>query len=112
MALVSSKPSFLSRALGIASRCVTSQRSIFSLRGVYTTVLTPFKPDDEEISYPQFEIMLRHINRYPVAGFALVGFFGEFPSIGFDARINLIKTARKFLGNDRIIIAGAGMECK
>ena len=93
-----------------SSRSIATRRNIFSLQGVYSTVATPFNEKDESVDFSRLEIMLRHLNRFPLAGFAMLGVFGEFTSLSFEAKIEVIKHARKYLGDDRIILAGAGME--
>lgn len=102
--------SFLSRSTFTLLR--NQSRNTFRLTGVYPTVVTPFMSSkhDFTVDFARFDQMIRHLNRYPVAGFALLGTSGEFTAVGLQKKIDLVYHARDQLGDQRVIIAGAGQE--
>ena len=83
------------------------------LKGVFPSLATPFdRLKNEPIAWDKFESNLRRLIKLPFAGFALHGFYGEYPYLTNDERAKIVRFVRTIVGDDKPIIVGSSSECK
>ena len=61
-----------------------------------------------KIFKPKFDYYFRSLNK----GFSVHGYFGEYPYLSNEERIEIIKFIRNIIGNKKKIISGSSSECK
>lgn len=77
--------------------------------GLFPPVTTPFRADGA-LDLDQLRANLEKLNREPLAGYVLGGSNGEFTSLTWDERLEVVRAARAVTPQDRLLIAGSGME--
>ncbi len=82
---------------------------MLSLAGVFPPVPTPFK-DNGDVDYAHLQSNLELLNREPLRGYVIGGSNGEFTSLTQDEKLKVVRLARAVAPDDRLIIAGSGME--
>ena len=79
------------------------------LRGIFPPITTPFYPDGK-IYHRKLEQNVEHYSRMPVAGIVVLGSTGEAILLCDDERREALKTAVDSAGNEKVMIAGTGIE--
>lgn len=74
--------------------------------GVCTALVTPFL--DDRINYPMVEQLLRRQIDAGIEAIVLAGTTGESPALSDQEKIELIRRAKSYVGNQCKIIAGTG----
>ena len=84
---------------------------IFSMfiHGVFPPITTPFYPDGK-IYHRKLEQNVEHYSRTPVAGIVVLGSTGEAILLSDDERREALKTAIDSAANEKVMIAGTGIE--
>lgn len=80
-----------------------------SLAGIFPPVPTPFK-DNGDVDYAHLQSNLEKLNHEPLRGYVMGGSNGEFTSLTGDEKLKVVRLARAVALDDRLIIAGSGME--
>ncbi|NLN17280.1 MAG: dihydrodipicolinate synthase family protein [Firmicutes bacterium] len=78
------------------------------LKGVFPPIATPF--ENGEISEKSLAFNLERWNRTGLQGYVVLGSNGEFPYLDEEEKVNLIGLVRKHMAEDKVLIAGTGME--
>lgn len=79
------------------------------LHGIFPPITTPFYPDGK-IYHRKLEQNVEHYSRTPVAGIVVLGSTGEAILLSDDERRQALKTARDAAANEKVLIAGTGIE--
>ncbi|HVP54090.1 MAG TPA: dihydrodipicolinate synthase family protein [Candidatus Eisenbacteria bacterium] len=79
------------------------------LHGIFPPITTPFYPDGK-IYHRKLEQNVEHYSRGPIAGIVVLGSTGEAILLSDDERREALKTARDAASNDKVLIAGTGIE--
>jgi 4-hydroxy-2-oxoglutarate aldolase len=79
------------------------------LSGIFPPVTTPFYPDGN-VSFKQLEANMERYSRTPVAGIVVLGSTGEAILLSDEERRQVLKTARESAANNKVLIAGTGIE--
>jgi dihydrodipicolinate synthase/N-acetylneuraminate lyase len=79
------------------------------LHGIFPPITTPFYPDGS-IYHRKLEQNVEHYSRTPMAGIVVLGSTGEAILLSDDERREALKTARAAAANDKVLIAGTGVE--
>lgn len=79
------------------------------LQGVFPPITTPFYPDGK-IYHRKLAQNVEHYSRTPVAGIVVLGSTGEAILLSDDDRHEALKTARESATNEKVLIAGTGIE--
>lgn len=79
-----------------------------SFEGVYPPVLTPFRGD--EVALDKLAANLRRLDRYPLAGYVVLGSTGEFPLLSETEKERVIAAARTEVARPKLLVAGTGGE--
>src|ERR1039457_4653512 len=79
------------------------------LHGIFPPITTPFYPDGN-IYYRKLEQNVEHYSRTPTAGIVVLGSTGEAILLSDTERREVLKTARDAASNDKVLIAGTGVE--
>ena len=79
------------------------------LHGIFPPITTPFYPDGN-IYYRKLEQNVEHYSRTPTAGIVVLGSTGEAILLSDTERREALKTARDAASNDKVLIAGTGVE--
>lgn len=85
----------------------TERKPIF--RGVCTALATPFK--DGRVDFDALARMLEYQMQGGVAAVALCGTTGEAPTLEEEECIDILRFARKCVGERMLLIAGTGTNC-
>ena len=80
------------------------QKTLF--QGVCTALVTPFI--NGEVNYPMMEQLLRRQLDAGIKAVVLAGTTGEAPTLTDEEKLELFRRAKKFTGDDCIILAGTG----
>lgn len=80
-----------------------------NLRGVFPPVLTPFKRDGH-LDLDALQFNLRKYVQTDLAGFVLLGSYGESVYLQEEEKLAVIKAARDVIPSDKLLIAGTGVE--
>lgn len=80
-----------------------------SLAGIFPPVPTPFK-DNGDVDYAHLQSNLERLNHEPLRGYVMGGSNGEFTSLTNDEKLKVVRLARAVAPDNRLIIAGSGME--
>src|ERR1035438_7981542 len=79
------------------------------LHGIFPPITTPFYPDGN-IYYRKLEQNVEHYSRTPTAGIVVLGSTGEAILLSDVERREALKTTRDAAANDKVLIAGTGVE--
>ena len=79
------------------------------LHGIFPPITTPFYPEGN-VYYKKLEHNVEHYSKTPVAGLVVLGSTGEAILLSDEERRQVLKTAREGAGNDKVLIAGTGIE--
>jgi dihydrodipicolinate synthase/N-acetylneuraminate lyase len=79
------------------------------LHGIFPPITTPFYPDGK-IYHRKLEQNVEQYSRGPVAGIVVLGSTGEAVLLSDEERREALKTARDAAANDKVLIAGTGIE--
>ena len=79
------------------------------LHGIFPPITTPFYPDGK-IYHRKLEQNVEHYSRTPVAGIVVLGSTGEAILLSDDERREVLKTAIDSAANEKVMIAGTGVE--
>jgi 4-hydroxy-2-oxoglutarate aldolase len=79
------------------------------LHGIFPPITTPFYPDGN-IYFRKLEQNVEHYSRTPTAGIVVLGSTGEAILLSDIERREVLKTARDAAANDKVLIAGTGIE--
>lgn len=79
------------------------------LHGIFPPITTPFYPDGK-IYHRKLEQNVEHYSRTPMAGIVVLGSTGEAILLSDDERREALETARDSAANEKVLIAGTGIE--
>ena len=79
------------------------------LQGIFPPITTPFYPDGK-IYHRKLEQNVEHFSRTPVAGIVVLGSTGEAILLSDDERREALKTVRDATANQKVLVAGTGIE--
>jgi 4-hydroxy-2-oxoglutarate aldolase len=79
------------------------------LHGIFPPVTTPFYSDGN-IYFKKLEANVERYSKTPVAGIVTLGSTGEAILLSDEERRLALKTAREAAGNNKVLIAGTGVE--
>ena len=79
------------------------------LHGIFPPITTPFYPDGK-IYHRKLEQNVEHYSRTPTAGIVVLGSTGEAILLSDEERREALKTARDSAANEKVLIAGTGIE--
>lgn len=74
--------------------------------GVCTALVTPFL--EGKVNYPMVEMLLKRQLQAGVKAVVLAGTTGEAPTLSDEEKLELLRRARGYVGNEMMIIAGTG----
>ena len=79
------------------------------LHGIFPPITTPFYPDGK-IYFRKLEQNVEQYSRGPIAGIVVQGSTGEAILLSDDERRDVLKCAREAAANEKVLIAGTGIE--
>src|SRR5215471_9211736 len=79
------------------------------LQGIFLPITTPFYPDGR-IYLRKLEQNVEHYSRTPSAGIVVLGSTAEAILLSDEERREVLKCARDSAANDKVLIAGTGVE--
>jgi dihydrodipicolinate synthase/N-acetylneuraminate lyase len=79
------------------------------LHGIFPPVTTPFYPDGR-IYHRKLEQNIEQYSRAPLAGIVALGSTGEAILLSDEERQEVLRTVRSAAANDKVLIAGTGVE--
>ncbi len=79
------------------------------LHGIFPPITTPFYPDGK-IYFRKLEQNVEQYSRAPIAGIVVQGSTGEATLLSDEERREVLKSAREAAADDKILIAGTGIE--
>ena len=79
------------------------------LHGIFPPITTPLYPDGN-VYYKKLEANVERYSRTPVAGIVVLGSTGEAIFLSDEERRQVLKTARESAANEKVLIAGTGIE--
>jgi dihydrodipicolinate synthase/N-acetylneuraminate lyase len=79
------------------------------LHGIFPPITTPFYPDGK-IYHRKLEQNVEHYSRTPTVGIVVLGSTGEAILLSDDERREVLKTAIDSAANEKVMIAGTGVE--
>jgi len=79
------------------------------LHGIFPPITTPFYPDGK-IYFRKLEQNVEQYSRGPIAGIVVQGSTGEAILLSDDERRDVLKCARDSAANEKVLIAGTGIE--
>jgi len=79
------------------------------LSGIFPPITTPFDADGE-IQVDRFKANLERWSEFGLAGLTVLGSNGESPFLSDDEKLLLVREARPLIGQNKIMIVGAGRE--
>ncbi|KAM9770416.1 4-hydroxy-2-oxoglutarate aldolase, mitochondrial [Menidia menidia] len=85
----------------------TAARLDFS--GIYPPIATPFTAQ-EAVDYEKLEENLQKYAAVPFKGLVVQGSNGEYPFLTEEERLEVVRTARRSLPADKLLVAGSGCE--
>lgn len=80
-----------------------------SMAGLFPPIPTPFD-ESGELNLLALADNLARWNRYPLAGYVVLGTNGEFPFLSDREKLTLFEAARKGIPSDKLFLAGTGCE--
>lgn len=78
------------------------------LKGIFPPIPTPFVND--EIAFDKLKFNIDKWNSTKLSGFVVMGSNGESAYLTMDEKIELIAKAKEYTADDKLIIAGTGLE--
>lgn len=82
-----------------------------NLSGIFPAISTPFKRlKNEAVSFKNLEKNLINWSTINFAGYAVHGFYGEYPYLSNEERFEVIKLVRDIVGKKKKIIVGSSSE--
>jgi len=82
---------------------------VTKLTGIFPAVPTPFK-EVGSVDFEHLEFNMNHANQLPIDGYVIGGSNGEFAYLSVEERVQVVSAVRQLIPEDRVLIAGAGME--
>jgi len=79
------------------------------LHGIFPPITTPFYPDGK-IYFRKLEQNVEQYSRAPIAGIVVQGSTGEAILLSDEERRDVLKCAREAAANEKVLIAGTGIE--
>jgi 4-hydroxy-2-oxoglutarate aldolase len=79
------------------------------LSGIFPPITTPFYPEGN-VYFKKLEANVDRYSRAPVAGIVVLGSTGEAILLSDEERRAVLKTARETAANNKVLIAGTGIE--
>jgi 4-hydroxy-2-oxoglutarate aldolase len=79
------------------------------LHGIFPPITTPFYPDSK-IYFRKLEQNVEQYSRAPITGIVVQGSTGEAILLSDDERLEVLKAARDAASNEKVLIAGTGIE--
>src|SRR5579871_4681803 len=79
------------------------------LHGIFPPITTPFYPDGK-VYFRKLEQNVEQYSRAPIAGIVVQGSTGEAILLSDDERREVLKSAREAAADDKVLIAGTGIE--
>lgn len=79
------------------------------LHGIFPPITTPFYPDGK-VYFRKLEHNVEQYSRAPIAGIVVQGSTGEAILLSDEERREVLKSARDAAANDKVLIAGTGIE--
>src|SRR5581483_12335418 len=79
------------------------------LHGIFPPITTPFYPDGK-VYFRKLEQNVEQYSRAPIAGIVVQGSTGEAILLSDDERREVLKCARGAAADDKVLIAGTGIE--
>src|SRR5271167_985082 len=79
------------------------------LHGIFPPITTPFYPDGK-IYFRKLQQNVEQYSRAPIAGIVVQGSTGEAILLSDDERREVLKSARDAASNEKVLIAGTGIE--
>src|SRR5579863_7187938 len=79
------------------------------LHGIFPPITTPFYPDGN-VYFKKLESNVERYSRTPAAGIVVLGSTGEAILLSDQERRDVLKSAREAAANDKVLIAGTGIE--
>ncbi|MFI5117709.1 MAG: dihydrodipicolinate synthase family protein [Terriglobales bacterium] len=79
------------------------------LHGIFPPITTPFYPDGKTY-FRKLEQNVEHYSRTPAVGIVVLGSTGEAILLSDEERRNVLRCARESAANEKILIAGTGIE--
>lgn len=103
-----SRAAHLSRGVHL-SAAAAAAGSRLDLSGIYPPIATPFTAQ-EDVDYQLLEDNLQKYNQIPFRGLVVQGANGEYPFLTEEERVEVVKTVRRSLATDKVLMAGSGCE--
>src|SRR5215467_13494324 len=79
------------------------------LEGISIPAVTPFN-SDETIASAEMKRNLEWWNRFPIAGYLILGSTGEPFNLTTDERMTIVDAARESIPSDRFMVVGTGQQ--
>ncbi|XP_074487398.1 4-hydroxy-2-oxoglutarate aldolase, mitochondrial [Sebastes fasciatus] len=102
-----SRAAHLSRGVHLSAAAAAGSR--LDLSGIYPPIATPFTAQ-EDVDYQLLEDNLQKYNQIPFRGLVVQGSNGEYPFLTEEERVEVVKTVRRSLATDKVLMAGSGCE--
>jgi hypothetical protein len=83
--------------------------TLAAVHGIFPPITTPFYPDGK-IYFRKLEQNVEQYSRGPIAGIVVQGSTGEAILLSDDERRDVLKCARDSAANEKVLIAGTGIE--
>ncbi|KAF1394615.1 hypothetical protein PFLUV_G00002890 [Perca fluviatilis] len=87
----------------------TAAAARLDLGGIYPPIATPFTAK-EDVDYQKLEGNLQKYAKIPFKGLVVQGSNGEYPYLTEEERVEVVKTVRRSLPTDKLLMAGSGCE--
>ena len=84
-------------------------KTVVSLRGVFTPIVTPFD-EDGRVEHRKLEFNLGRWNQTELSGYIVLGSNGENVHLNEEEKVQVLKTARAAIPKEKLMIAGTGCE--
>ncbi|XP_026214638.1 4-hydroxy-2-oxoglutarate aldolase, mitochondrial [Anabas testudineus] len=79
------------------------------ISGIYPPIATPFTAK-EDVDYKKLEENVQKYGKIPFKGLVVQGSNGEYPYLTEEEQVEVVKTVRRSLPADKLLIAGSGCE--